>query len=131
VIFLASSYEFPVFEDFVATFLASMMLTTAWHGQSCGAVMRKNTSVEASLSEHDLHEGYSSHLLAKPCADSHRLFVFEYHTEILAVPASLSQLHRLTAAVTPILMISYFQPACQEVTIKSPEECFHQRLAVF
>lgn len=88
---------------FVATFLASVLLcySAAW------AVLRcchedEPSSVEAGLSEYDVHDVHSSHLSRL----SHALTVidcldFEYHTEILASPASPPQLHRVTAAVTP------------------------------
>lgn len=88
---------------FVATFLASVLLyySAAW------AVLRcchedELSSVEAGLSEYELHDGHSSHLSRpSPAATEIDCLVFEYHTEILTVPASPPQFHRVTAAVTP------------------------------
>ena len=100
---LGMNFRFP--KTFVATFLASVMLyySVAWAVLRC-CHEEEHASVEASLSEPDLHDGHSSHVSWPGHAPTQiDCLVFEYHTEILASPASPPQFHRITAAVTPYL----------------------------
>lgn len=103
VLFLSSAMNRQHVKTFLAALLASMLLyyNAAWAVLRC-CHEEEHASVEASLSEYELHDGHSSHLSRpSPAATEIDCLVFEYHTEILTVPASPPQFHRVTAAVTP------------------------------
>ena len=90
-------------KTFLATFLAAMLLyyDAAWAVLRCCHV-DEHGSLEETLSTDDLHGGLYR-LLSRPSPAPTQIdcLDFEYHTEILASPASPPQLHRVTAAATP------------------------------
>lgn len=103
MLFLGSGMNFLYPKTFVATFLASVLLyySAAWAVLRC-CHQEEHASLEASLSEYDLHDRLYSHLSWPSHAPTQiDCLDFEYHTEILAGPASSPQFHRVTAAVTP------------------------------